>query len=209
MKSHQRQPRVALSKDDADRLTLQNQQESLFLRLPGELRNRIYEYAFSEQCILVGRSLSSRLQLAVEPNGFSPRDQYKIPRYNFTRLLAIAMTCRQVYAETALLIFRLNDFRFHHVETIKQFLDSVPAAKRRAITALRLALYPPATEDNLFMLEDCGMNRFRGLCKIIVEMREWPKGVRNNAVVREAFQRLHLKALAYSVMATDVEVVFE
>ncbi|CAA9957450.1 hypothetical protein PTMSG1_01058 [Pyrenophora teres f. maculata] len=209
MKSHQGKPRVALSNDEADRLTLRNQQESIFLRLPGELRHRIYEYAFSEQCILVGRSLSSRLQLAVEPYGFSPQDQYKIPRYNFTRLLAIAMTCRQVYAEAALLIFQLNDFRFHHVETIEQFLDSVPAASRAAITALRLALYPPATERNLFKLEDCDVGRFRALRKIIVEMREWPKGVRNDAVVRGAFQQLHLQVLAHCAVARDVEVVFE
>lgn len=107
------------------------------------------------------------------------------------------------------MIFKLNDFRFHHIKTIEQFRDSLPATQRAAITCLRLALYSPATECNLFMLEDCGMSRFRGLRKIVVEMDEWPNGVRNDAVLREAFQRLYSKVLACSAVDNDVEIVFE
>lgn len=137
------------------------------------------------------------------------QEQYLVPRYNFTRLLATAATCRQIHSEAGLSIFQLNDFRFHHVETIEQFHRSLPTAQCAAITTLRLALFSFATEDNMLMLGKCGVGRLSGLRKIIVEMSEWPTGVQNDAVVRKAFQRLYLRVLARSAVANDVKVVFE
>ncbi|KAF1840505.1 uncharacterized protein K460DRAFT_421449 [Cucurbitaria berberidis CBS 394.84] len=41
----------ASSQDDREAKTLRNQQESPFLRLPAELRNKIYGYVFNNELV--------------------------------------------------------------------------------------------------------------------------------------------------------------
>jgi hypothetical protein len=73
----------------------QDYEASPFLRIPGELRNRIYDYLFS---------------------GVKIR-----PVRKATDLINIFFVCRQLYAETALLPYRESTFAFQAVRTPIRF----------------------------------------------------------------------------------------
>jgi hypothetical protein len=72
-----------------------------FLRLPGELRNKIYKYVFSgkEVCPFVTRDSIVRLNCILA----STRD-YRCSA--FESYVALTKTCRQIHQETRLLPFK-------------------------------------------------------------------------------------------------------
>ncbi|KAF3001553.1 hypothetical protein E8E13_009730 [Curvularia kusanoi] len=76
-------------------ITLQNQKQSPLLRLPGELRNKIYGYFFSDY------------DIHMECEGFSFVGGSEFPHLRGNQLVAMSAVCRQLHDETALLPFRL------------------------------------------------------------------------------------------------------
>ncbi|KAH7399514.1 hypothetical protein BKA66DRAFT_565585 [Pyrenochaeta sp. MPI-SDFR-AT-0127] len=76
------------------KIARQNQRESPLLRLPPEIRNQIFEI------VLGGRVFELEGPSCENPN-FVERSQH---------VLALLAVCRQIYAETSLLPFKLNTF---------------------------------------------------------------------------------------------------
>jgi len=135
----------SLSSDAANSpLTVQNCLDSPLLRLPGEIRNLIYIYAFAEQCITVftvWKSHSPRLHLHVEPFGYpKPPSQ----RYPLHHLFARRTVCRQIHAETAGFILRLNTFGFQFIQTIASFVRGIPRDYVNRVGNIRLDFHSAA-----------------------------------------------------------------
>jgi hypothetical protein len=94
--------------------SLRNQQKSPLLRLPAELRNKIYGH------VLGGFIISFRTS--------RPRHHCLI-RFKFSRKIGefkpsnLLLICRQINAEAQLLPFELNEFNYRIPEAFKHMLD--------------------------------------------------------------------------------------
>lgn len=113
-----------------------NQRQSPLLRLPGELRNKIYGYVFSDSVISVWRSSSG-------PPGYFNLDTFAGSRDSYsidptTRVTDITKTCRQIHAETRLLLFRLVTFQVHSDGSLGALLNALEDSQRDAIATLRM-----------------------------------------------------------------------
>jgi hypothetical protein len=106
-----------------------NQSDSPFLRLPAEVRNRIYEYALGSQTINIGYETYEEEQPVFKyhctvfsrmTNPFKERQQHyvKISK-GFTLLNNI---CRQLYLETAVLPYKLSTIAFDSNNIMVNFL---------------------------------------------------------------------------------------
>jgi hypothetical protein len=105
-------------------------QASSFLRLPAELRNQIYTYT------LGGQTFSIHCWRRYTPFGFATRILRK--RRLFLALLAVS---RQLHAETRLLPFRLNAFRFKSQDAFDSWLDKFALDQQEAIQNIRLVTW--------------------------------------------------------------------
>jgi len=108
--------------------SVKTNQDSPLLRLPGELRTRIWEY------VLGGFELRSMF-----PDHSQPRKPRRmIPpfaeRSNGTQLLR---TCRQIYTETALLPYKTNTFIFETYTPVKYDLKRMKAFQRAHIEKIQ------------------------------------------------------------------------
>ena len=90
--------------DDLEFSTLQNAIKSPLLRLPGEVRNRIYEYALGGEEVCC--SYYKRPYLRPGQPNRTGKEKYPLS------LLMLPQVCRQIHAESALLPYHLNDFWF-------------------------------------------------------------------------------------------------
>ncbi|KAF2830946.1 hypothetical protein CC86DRAFT_274809, partial [Ophiobolus disseminans] len=102
-----------------------NQTASFLLRLPGELRNRIYTYT------LGGWTWTRRSDEAKPKENGQPRGQSGI------RLLA---TCHQIHAEALFLPFALNTFAFADVPVLHMWLRTLSPQRRAVITSIKLRI---------------------------------------------------------------------
>lgn len=101
----------------------QNQQQSPLLRLPAELRNKIFAYT------LGGKTFK------IIPG------YYDIPTMNATNskyALALLQVCRQIYAETTLLPFSINTFSASSPHSLKRWVERLHPARAQSITWIRL-----------------------------------------------------------------------
>jgi hypothetical protein len=137
--------------------TALNQLNSPLLRLPGELRNRIYEYVLGGLTIRNLENVLSAAHVVHEPVGleqygarahgtvvpvYASSDVSDEPWYRYqpkTVLLHVNLlkVCRQIYSETHLLPFQLNAFEIHH-EKLGHFLGNLTVAQRDAITTFKI-----------------------------------------------------------------------
>ncbi|KAH4935014.1 hypothetical protein HBI79_080140 [Parastagonospora nodorum] len=104
-------------------------QDSPLLRLPGELRSRIWEYVlggYELRSMDIKNSQQITIQRMVPPFA---------ERRNGTQLLR---TCRQIYTETALLPYRANTFVFYTYIPIKHDLKYMKAFQRAQIEKIQL-----------------------------------------------------------------------
>jgi hypothetical protein len=115
-----------------------------------------------------------------------------------------------MHAEASLLPFQLNDFRFHHLETVQEFTQCVTPVQLRAVANLRLALFLPLSENRIGALASANMRSFAGLVKITVETRHWRLDdmVFNRAQSRGTYAQQDRKMLE-SCMQRDVEIGVE
>ncbi|KAH7076628.1 hypothetical protein BKA63DRAFT_594111 [Paraphoma chrysanthemicola] len=102
----------------ADALIARNREQSPLLRLPGELRNKIYQHLFSNlilDLIKVDHGGQPKPRLAVRKASssntvFQPSFQQESFRYSFTSVRAwgnIMFASRQLYTDTHLLLFEV------------------------------------------------------------------------------------------------------
>jgi hypothetical protein len=108
------------------RSTLHNQTNSPLLRLPSELRNRVYEYALGGDC--------EPFTIKASPIDF-PMTLLDLPA------LSLLRSCRQIYHETANLPYTLIKSKFSDSTSISKFVDQRTPAQLQAIRHLVLDTY--------------------------------------------------------------------
>ncbi|KAH7086857.1 hypothetical protein FB567DRAFT_592725 [Paraphoma chrysanthemicola] len=121
-KSRHRDGRVTRSATKKLKDAFEHNRNSPLLRLPGEIRNRIYEYAFGGENVY-----SIAIFSTPEVEGWdSEVFNSNIP--NFGDLVSPTMVCRQIYDEARTLPYALSTFIMNHygcslVMWIKQLHD--------------------------------------------------------------------------------------
>ena len=110
--------------------TQANAKNSPLLRLPGELRNRIYEHALADSFI--------------EPMSYQrtvsrhPRESSNPP---MSATVSLIRTCRQTRSEAEPLFFAHTTFGFDSRYDFHRFLAHVGPGKRELITSISLMFY--------------------------------------------------------------------
>jgi hypothetical protein len=132
--------------------TALNQRNSPLLRLPGELRNQIYEY------VIGGLTIDSLTKYARTRRGVHPREAPGAPvlgqRIIVSKLvdrtpdcsshtvvsqaLGFLTVCRRVFSEAHLMPFTLSTLAIRPVD-LEPFLDELTAAQRNAITTYKVS----------------------------------------------------------------------
>ena len=113
----------------------EKKQKSPLLSLPGELRNKIYEYA-------LGGNLISPFYLGDDDTVFFLRSaQYGNPQDQSTeeawaKLFNLSKVCRQLYQETKLLPYKLNVFNICLGGAFGSFLSQLKDVNKKAITTV-------------------------------------------------------------------------
>ena len=103
----------------------QNAQTAL-LRLPGEIRNRIWEFAIGSQIYFVG------------DYRYESGEDIRVTRHkNGLSSVALLRVCRQIYSEAALLPYQLGVFGFENIETF-DWVRKLPKAGMANLTEVRI-----------------------------------------------------------------------
>lgn len=183
-----------------------NQKECAFLRLPGELRNRIYEHILGG--LIFSSTTTPRLLWAVKGARIRHVEcQHKSPGHSSpaTLELSILETCRQIHEEARLLAFKLNTFAIdptnltHFIndltdvqrDSIHTFKvgDSVASQADVGLAARRLSRNPlslgqpfilPQSHFTAFMTPEDLLSEWSGLYKL-VQLRGLKRLVIGNA----------------------------
>ncbi|KAG9188716.1 hypothetical protein G6011_07421 [Alternaria panax] len=100
-----------LSRREADLRTLRNQQASPLLRLPGEIRNAIYEYALGGHHIYLNEHYPKLRSILIRSV-----DGEQVSKHH---LFALGNTCRQTYSESAVMLLSLNEILGYFWSTIE------------------------------------------------------------------------------------------
>lgn len=106
---------------------------SPLLRLPAEIRNEIWKYA-----------LGGKVYRGVFDDSKAPSTKLSLPRTEPANAAALLRTCRQIYAETALMLCSLNKFSFDFAADVCVGVRKLKPIQRRQITAIQLELLCPA-----------------------------------------------------------------
>ncbi|KAH7069242.1 hypothetical protein FB567DRAFT_242902 [Paraphoma chrysanthemicola] len=136
---------------DTDALIARNQREVPLLRLPGELRNKIYALVLGGLVITSSRHFTSpEQQLGWKADNalhqaLLPAKPLKIAAYrdgeehipaSMSGYLALLRVCSLIHDETRLLPFEANIFELCPSE-LSSFIDHLSVAQRDAITTFR------------------------------------------------------------------------
>ncbi|MCJ1465924.1 hypothetical protein MMC07_004543 [Pseudocyphellaria aurata] len=92
-----------------------------FLSLPPEIRNMIYDLVFVSPDYIGTHGMTNSLFF---------NDVVK------WRNLDFAMSCRQIYAESANVFYAKNGFEFYYIRPFKAFMEQIGVERRRLITKL-------------------------------------------------------------------------
>ncbi|KAF1961027.1 hypothetical protein CC80DRAFT_544424 [Byssothecium circinans] len=143
-----------------DTITTFNSINSPLLRLPGELRNMITEYALGNNVIMVEgftQRLAPDKAVALEFRLVSPTSRTKEfgpgiddrkqlpfstvqgePSKNVSLLFNLGLVCRQINAEATLFPYRYNVFHFNTVRTCDRFIEKLSTRQQGAISSISL-----------------------------------------------------------------------
>ena len=144
-----------------------NQLESPLLKLPGEVRNKIYNYVFSVGSVHFGRSHHHyrTSEEDYEPEGCEPTD-----------LLDVTSTCRQIRSDTSTLLFK-NNVIIIDDQKIFKIVEQLEPHQLEAIKALEIIFYdtkgwmPNWTTMSIMFAR--GFKQFLGLERISVRLICW------------------------------------
>ncbi|KAF3035446.1 hypothetical protein E8E12_005300 [Didymella heteroderae] len=169
-----------------------NQSKSPFLRLPEEVRTRIYGYALGGQTITIGYETYRRMETVGEPPKIVPSFRYACAVYSerninpfgnqlpFVKVVykytPLNNICRQLYYETAKLPFTLNTIAFSTHNVMFNFFyreQRLSREQRDAITSITLQKELPTPNFLVYMrnlqkvilVEDSGKNQ-KGTYKV-------------------------------------------
>ncbi|CAN9337078.1 unnamed protein product [Alternaria sp. RS040] len=90
------------SQEEADAIFVRNQEASPLLQLPGEIRNKIYQYALGSHHIYLNEHYHNFKKIVIRGD-----DGKRISKDD---LFALGYTCQQIHSESAVLLFSLNEF---------------------------------------------------------------------------------------------------
>jgi hypothetical protein len=144
---------------------------SLLLRLPGELRNKIYEYAFGGHSVEVQYGPSSDDE---DLYCHAPGSTVSL----WSDLLSRTTICRQIHEETRLLPYALNIFWIltwgaGFADWVQKLDESQKSAMRKVFLewwgSLGCCLSPSELDPVLQVLDDCA-----GLSHITISAKELP-----------------------------------
>ncbi|KAF1946359.1 hypothetical protein EJ02DRAFT_250619 [Clathrospora elynae] len=108
------------------------QRNNLLLRLPAELRNRIYEL------VLGGRTYKFKDTIQTR--------QARLDTKGEEHIFSLLYVCRQIHFETALLPYTINTFSFRDIEnSLDPFLRQRSPAQMRSIHLIELITYQAGT----------------------------------------------------------------
>jgi hypothetical protein len=180
---------------------MRNPQPSPFLQLPGELRNRVYEYASCEQAIAVSRAGSGKIKFMVEPHNYPTAR-----RYPLSDLLVRTAICREIYYEAFNLPMRLNRFRLHHIDTVALFTSLTPPAQLAKVTRLHIG----CASTTRFRSELLASNlaKLTGVTHVTVETRHWLHRAQDSEDVAAAWRKGH-RILLMECFGDFIEIDFE
>lgn len=143
--------------------------ESPLLRLPAEIRNSIWEYALGGNIrdltyFKRDRKRYTEWLIAMSSASF--------PEHSH----ALLSTCRQIYAETALLTFSTNEFRFRSKTTFKWTRD-LSKVQKDLIHTVHFVRSPwhrylDQGEQRFFVAWDFPIDIFPNIKHIVIEMGE-------------------------------------
>ncbi|KAH7399643.1 hypothetical protein BKA66DRAFT_452267 [Pyrenochaeta sp. MPI-SDFR-AT-0127] len=109
------------------RTTPQSQRDNLLLRLPAELRNRIYEL------VLGGRTYRFKDTVCTNHARLDTSERH---------IFGLLYVCRQIHFETALLPYSMNIFSFRDFDiSLYPFLKERSPAQFRSLRSLELITY--------------------------------------------------------------------
>lgn len=150
--------------------TLRNATDSSFLRLPPDIRNRIYHFALGSRRIHVRQAADGsaliyfgtchveeeyqhvhiRTWFLFIPNtsyhwhsAYARRHSDCTSRHHRSMLgprWLLLLACRQIYQEAALIPFTSNTFTFEGIACLKQFLLALMPCQARALTRILLVV---------------------------------------------------------------------
>jgi hypothetical protein len=145
-----------------------NRLQSPLLRLPGEIRNRIYALAFTVQHVQVIQrvwSIPTSFMYVVFPDDWRGIERSQV--YPLSELISSTTVCRQFYAEASPLIPRLNEFCF--ISTDRRWTEHMPQKFLQAIETIKLISCALETLEEMQQLVDITLSRLGGLRKIVVK----------------------------------------
>lgn len=122
--------------------------KSMLLSLPGELRNKIYEFAIGGNDVgFIPTVESEESDESDESEKFttmaSPcRSDVKFTMAAWNQIFYLSRVCRQIHQETKVLPFRLDRFVVHAGYEIGPFLKTMESYKKQNITTIAFISTP-------------------------------------------------------------------
>ena len=116
-----------------------NAQQSLFLRLPAELRHQIHHHIFADEVLTISRI--SEQYSGVQNSSFY--EEWVGRAFTMPTLLRLLFVCRQVYHEARLVPFSAPVFSFTAGDEprLGHELDRLTEQQRRHISSVRLVTW--------------------------------------------------------------------
>ncbi|KAL1603993.1 hypothetical protein SLS60_005585 [Paraconiothyrium brasiliense] len=109
-----------------------NSTQSPLLRLPPEIRNKIWEYAIGGFNIKVFRTRSCEHLKELSYYADDLSEKLSRPTFHLHKV------CRQAYVETAPLIYTLNTFGFYKVSAMDRWIKLRPIGQLQLITSIEV-----------------------------------------------------------------------
>lgn len=111
--------------------------------LPGEIRNKIYDLVVEESRGLITRSHPNKEWARIQKS--NPHQKHVRPRSRLYGQFSqhgagtpLLLVCHQMNAEAVEYVYARTTFRFENMNTIHQFLDTVPTAGAKSIETLEV-----------------------------------------------------------------------
>ncbi|KAL5121288.1 hypothetical protein ACEQ8H_000756 [Pleosporales sp. CAS-2024a] len=149
-----------------------NRHRSPLLRLPGELRNKVYEYVLGGVIVSVFPSVDARFAYQLHAHRTSPSATLGEDP-TMLEAMALLRVCRHIYAETRFLPLKLFTLHVNSGGSFFEFLKTLHPMERDAITTIQVST-PDANEGGTLL--HC-VNRLVGndfnSQKIHLELLEW------------------------------------